>query len=206
MASPGGGFLVLLALLSVGCGDLPGPDEGSVQIHVQDRLESEATSRTSSIPTPATNSAANSGDIDLEASVGVTLGFEERRSVDLGRARTVRFQLGSGGTDLYGGPRKVPVGEYNWSRLVLEGLQVTVPAGSIVNGDTVSKEIVLTPRNDVPVSTRVDVPSFTVLTGTPVRITFALNSAAWLTPDAVASSALDADLVARSVEVGISFR
>lgn len=185
-----GRSLLAAALLTVpaGCnaGDPLGLAEGRADATVSD--PPEAT------PTYSGQVAGN-----YRAAVSA----DGQRWIDLGPFNEITVALQSTGLSSVHGTQNVPVGTYEFVRLLMQAVEVTVAAGSAIEGSTLeANATVRVAPNDTVRVVRQILP-LTVATGTLLRIRFDLNSEAWLTLESVQTGTAAREEVEERVSVQV---
>ena len=161
--------VVAAAVLTVGCGDDPaGPVDGAMEGAVMDAPASSAT---------------YSGDVagDFQFSVS-----EDGDSwVDVGTPNGITLLLQDGASTSLHGSQPAVTGSFTRVRMLVRAAEVTVDAGSTIGGTTYSSDMKLDLATAEDLLIVRDVSSPTVESDEAVLVTFDLNSASWLTTDAV---------------------
>lgn len=160
-----------IAVLLVGCGDDPaGPVDGAMEGAVMDEPVAGST-YTGNVAGDFQFSVSEDGETwtDVGSVNGITLLLQDAAS-----------------TSLHGSQEAV-TGSFTKVRMLVRAVEVTVDAGSTIDGTTYSSDMKL----DLAVSEDLlvvrDISSPTVESDEAVLVTFDLNSASWLTTDAVSA-------------------
>lgn len=194
------GIVVLFGLW--GCGDdATGPEAGRAEAFVRDE---PGIAMAAIVPAraPAGRAASNS-----QAFTGTAAGdFQAAISADgstwhdLGSPNgiTVQLQSSTERTTVHG-EQGVPAATYARVRLVIRDVEITVNAGSEVDGVTLDADakLSLAPEDELVIERQVGPVTVTADSG--VEISFDLNSEAWVTADAIAGGAVLESQVAASV-------
>lgn len=193
----------IVALFAVGgCGgDATGPESGLAEAFVQDDPGSVMTAvvparalsgrATSVLPTLAGSAAG-----DFQAAIS----SDGETWIDLGSPNgiTVQLQISGEGTSVHG-EQDVAVATYTWVRLVIRDVEITVNAGSEVDGVTLDADAKLSLAAGEGLVIEREVGPITVTSDSRIQIAFDLNSEAWLTAEVIAAGTVSESEVAASV-------
>jgi hypothetical protein len=205
------GLLIALALPLAGCHDEPaGPgDQGRMDALVVDDAQSGAPAiagragQELAVDRSITGRAAFTGSAqgDFRASISV----DGLTWVDLGslKAIAVDLQTAGGETSIHG-EQSVPVGTYSHVRLIIEGANAELSAGSVIGAITLGVDTFVSVNGGGPVVIELAVTPFTIGTDANARLVFDLNSEAWLTESALTLGSATATEVQTNVAAGVS--
>jgi hypothetical protein len=151
--------------------------------------------------------AAFSGELDGDVQVSIS---EDGTSwVDFGAASAITVALQTANVRAVVGGQEVavPAGSYSWARLTLSGAEALLTAPATVE-DTLLLGNVTLPigGSDGQVVVAIQVPAFEVTASESVRrsVTFALNSEAWITKEALRASSVEDSALEGAVTVAVS--
>jgi hypothetical protein len=178
-----GALILGMVLVTGGCGDSitnPG-DTGMVDAYMSDQpAGSQASSHFGpSYSLLGGSSGQYSGSMSAEARVAISA--DGHTWIDLGppSSASVQLQASGEGAEIHGSAQ-VPVGTYTRVRLVLEGANATLSAGSTIGGITLSANVNMTLGTNGSVTIEKSVPPFEVRADTRTRITWDLRSHLWV--------------------------
>lgn len=200
---------VLLIFGLAGCGDdSTGPETGRAEAFVGDDPGSAATMAllagepadgSSGASLTFTGTAAG----DFQASVSA----DGNTWIDLGSPNgiTVQLQSSGKGTTVHGA-QTVPAATYARARLILRDVEITVNAGSQVDGVTLETDAKLDLALDEELVLEREVGPVTATVDSGIEVLFDLNAEAWLTAEAVTTGTLSESQVAASVTAAAASR
>ena len=160
----------------------PGGDEGEVEAFVIDDPSSATPSVADRASFSSAAASAITGSVTGEARVDISVDGSEW--ISLGSMSSIDVDLQSTDEESVHGEVDVPVGSYTRVRLVLDGADVEVLAGSDIGGILLDIDATLSIGDGGQVIIERAV-QFDVSVGSEARIVFDLNSEQWITQSAV---------------------
>jgi hypothetical protein len=205
------GLLIALGLPLAACDDDPsGPDgSGRIEAFVIDDPQSASPSVTDApgdgiaIDRSTTGRAAFTGTAqgDFQASISV----DGQTWVDLGSLNGITVDLQTTGQETsVHGEQSVPVGTYAHVRLILDGVNAELSAGSVIGAITLGVDTFVSVNGGGQVVIERTIPPFSIEADADARLVFDLNAEAWLTESALTLGSAAAAEVQANVAAGVS--
>lgn len=195
---------LLLAAGAVACDDdTTGTTEARVTAEVHDENPDAQTVSLASL-LPLQQSSSYEGTVSGEARVEVSADGETW--TELGDASDVEIDLqASGGGAVVHADASVPLESYTRARLVLDGADAVLAAGSTVGGITLEAEttLALGGTGQVIVEAQLD-ESLDAGADTDATVSFDLNSEAWVTETAVEAGAVAESAISGAATVQVT--
>lgn len=195
---------LLLAVGAAACDDeTTGTSEARVTAEVHDENpDAQTASLASLIPlqTSSTYEGTVSGDARVEVSADGETWTELGQSTEI----DVELQAAGGGAVVHA-EASVPLESFARVRLVLDGADAVLEAGSTVGGVTLESETTLSlgGPGEVIVETQLD-ESLDASAGADATLSFDLGSEAWITETAVESGAVAESAIESAVTVQVT--
>jgi hypothetical protein len=194
---------LLLFAGAVACDDeTTGTADARVTAEVHDENPDAQTASLASL-LPLQQSSNYEGTVSGEARVEVSADGETW--TELGDASDVDVDLqASGGGAVVHADAAVPLDSFTWARLVLDGADAVLEAGSTVSGVTLESETtVALGTGQVIVEAQLD-ESLDAGAGTDATVSFDLNSEAWITETAVEAGAVAESAISSAATVQVT--
>lgn len=204
--------LVAVSLPFAGCeDDTSGPengdDVGTIEAFVTDDPQSGAPAVLGEAGDVSRSMAAVASAFtgSIQGDFRAAISVDGETWVDLGSLNGISLSLQTtGGETSVHGQQSVSVGTYSRVRLVIDGAQAEIAAGSVIGTITLGVDTSVSIGSAGQVVVDVTVAPFTIESGTDARVVFDLNSEAWLTEPAVTLGTASEAEVASNVDVGVS--
>lgn len=194
------GFLLTAA--AAACGDTTGTTEARVSAEVHDETSS-GVQAASIVPLAALQSSGYSGTVSGDARVEVSADGETWTELDESSQVEVDLQASGGGATVHA-DASVPLESFTRVRLVLDGADARLEAGSTVGGVTLDSETTVTLGSDGQAVVEVQLDqSLDASADTDAMISFDLNSEAWITESAVTAGAVAASEIESATVVTV---
>ena len=178
-------------LLVIGCGDDdpagPGGDDdqtGRIEAVVTDDPQSSSPAVVGG-DLAASRVGLRTLSGTVEGDFRVSISADGQSWVDLGSLNGITATLQSSGQSTVHGEQSVAAGTYTRVRLIIDGADAELAAGSQIGGLTLTLDTSVSIGNGGQVVVVRTVPEFTVRAEATTRIAFDLNSEMWLTESAV---------------------
>lgn len=207
-------LVVAVAVASAGviaaCGDDLGPEEGRMEAFVRDDPGTLMPTLMPAVGTPSPPAETPAAIAAVQGFGGTAAGdFQAAISADgqtwveLGSPNGITVPLQTGERVTVHGAQDVPAGTYSRVRLVLQDVEITVEAGSDLDGLVLEEDAKLDLAVDAPLVVERDIGSFTVPSGGRAELLFELNAELWLDRGAVEAGAVSPGAVEPHVTAAI---
>ena len=203
--------LALSSVLLAGCDDAAGPDDddgvGTIEAFVTDDPQAAVPAILAEAGDVArsTAAAASAFSGSIQGDFQTAISIDGETWVDLGSLNGISLALQSTGNEAsVHGQQSVPVGTYTRVRLVMDGVDAELTAGSVIGTITLGVDTSVSIGTGGQVTIELTVAPFTIQEETNARVVFDLNSEAWLTETAVTLGTAAESEVAANVDVGVS--